>query len=424
MTQSDNDHYDVVIVGAGMVGASLACALTRGSSAAKLKLLLVEASPFLNSHMPQQPGFDTRSTVLSAGTMAYFAQLGIADELLSGAEPITHIHVSDQGRFGSVLLDAKDEGVAALGYVLENSSLGQILNRALVGAAGLELRAPINVTSIKPCPRGMQLHLSSMQSPDVNSSAQNTTVTASLVVLAEGGRSTLGAQLGINHRQTDYGQTALIANVAFTKPHEGKAYERFTPKGPLALLPLPDHEGHHRAALIWTHSNAGIEEIIGMSDADLLRLLQKDFGQRVGSFTKIGKRAFYPLSLQVAQEQVRPALVLLGNVAHSLHPVAGQGFNLALRDAMALAHNIAESVQKNIAPGNFSHLQKYQQLVQRDQAFTISFSDYMTRLFSTDNTMLAWARKFGMASIDLLPPVKRELSRQAMGLGHARVEDL
>ncbi len=425
MSVTDTKHYDVVIVGAGMVGASLACVLTKSSSASKLKLLLVEASPVFSNKSPQQPGFDTRSTVLSAGTMAYFAQMDLAKSLLPSAEPITHIHVSDQGRFGSVQLNASDEGVDALGYVVANASLGQILNQSLLEASGLELCAPVTVASIKPCAAGMQLELSGMKNSDTSDDVSaKTMITTSLVILAEGGRSTLCEQLGIYHQRTAYEQSALIANVAFSAPHGGRAYERFTPKGPLALLPLADHDSQHRAALIWTHASDGIEEIIAMNDKDLLAQLQKEFGQRVGTFTRIGKRSVYPLSLQVAQEQIRPGLVLLGNVAHSLHPVAGQGFNLALRDAMALSHNIAESMQMGVSPGSFPQLQKYLRAVQRDQLDTISFSDYMTRLFSSDNIFLAWARKSGMASIDLLPPLKHYLSRQAMGLGHARVPQL
>jgi 2-octaprenyl-6-methoxyphenol hydroxylase len=419
---TDSKHYDVVIIGAGMVGASLACALSHGSAADKLSILLVEASPVLNTSSTLQPGFDTRSTVLSAGTMAYFAQIGLAERLLALAEPITHIHVSDQGRFGSVQLNASDEGVDALGYVVENASLGQTLNQALLAARSLELRAPVKVVSLKPCIVGMELQLSGMKDTDADDQgSENITVSASLVVLAEGGRSALSEQLGISHQHTAYEQSALIANVAFSEPHEGRAYERFTPKGPLALLPLASHKNQHRAALIWTHASTDIEDIAAMNDSELLARLQQDFGYRLGTFTRIGKRAVYPLALQVAQEQIRPALVLLGNVAHSLHPVAGQGFNLALRDAMALAHNIADSVRKGVSPGSFAQLQNYLQAVQPDQRYTITFSDYMTRLFSSDNTLLAWVRKSGMVSIDLLPPLKHQLSRQAMGMGQARV---
>lgn len=405
-------HYDVVIVGAGMAGASLALALAHRQERAP-RLLLAEASALHTGTAPVQPGFDARSTVLSAGTVSYFRELGLWHTLAAAATPIEHIHVSDQGRFGTVRLDAADGGVDALGHVVENADLGRALNAALAAASGLELCAPVAVERLAPDTQGMRLQLKSAEGEG--------TITAALVVLAEGGRSGLPAQLGLAHRHESYGQGAVIANVAFTNPHKGVAYERFTPKGPVALLPLADREGRHRAALVWTHAEATAQEVLALDDVTFLARLQQDFGGRVGSFTRVGKRALYPLSLQVAEEQVRPGLVLLGNVAHSLHPVAGQGFNLALRDTMALARNIRESLRLQQSPGAFTRLQQYRQAVQQDQSHTIAFSDYMTRLFSSANRALGLARQFGMASVDLVPPLRNQLSRQAMGLAEPRV---
>jgi 2-polyprenyl-6-methoxyphenol 4-hydroxylase len=405
-------HYDLVIVGAGMVGASLALALTHRQEA-PLRLLLVEASALHASSAPVQPGFDARSTVLSAGSVSYFRELGLWNSLGSAATPITRIHVSDQGRFGSVRLDAGAEGVDALGHVVENAELGRALNAALLATRGLELCAPVAVEQLLPDALGMRLQLQSAEGAR--------TVTAALVVLAEGGRSGLPAQLGIAHRHESYGQSAIIANVAFTNPHRQVAYERFTPKGPVALLPLADREGSHRAALVWTHPEAEAQSVLALDDAAFLARLQCDFGGRVGAFTRVGKRAAYTLALQVAEEQVRPGLVLLGNVAHSLHPVAGQGFNLALRDTMTLARNVRESLRSAQNPGAFSRLRQYLQAVREDQAHTITFSDYMTRLFSSSNRALGVVRQLGMASIDLVPPLKNQLVRQAMGLAEPRV---
>ncbi len=405
-------HYDVVIVGAGMVGASLALALTH-KHAGPLNLLLVEATALHTNSPPEQPGFDARSTVLSAGTVAYFRELGMWHTLGDMAEAIAQIHVSDQGRFGTARLDCVDEDVEALGYVVENAGLGRALNAGLLAAPGLEVCAPVAVASIAPDVSGMRLSL--------QSAAGAAEITAALVVLAEGGRSGLCAQLGIDHRNESYGQSAVIANVAFANSHKNIAYERFTPKGPLALLPLADREGCHRAALVWTQPEAEAQSVLNLSDAEFLARLQHDFGGRVGNFTRVGKRALYPLVLQVAEEQIRPGLVLLGNVAHTLHPVAGQGFNLALRDTMMLARNIRESLQQQASPGAFTRLQQYRQAVQQDQTRTIAFSDYMTRLFSSKSRVLGLVRQFGMASIDLVPPLKHELSRQAMGLGQAHV---
>jgi 2-octaprenyl-6-methoxyphenol hydroxylase len=405
-------HYDVVIVGAGMVGSTLACALTRSAEHRNYKLLLVEASPIDVQQEPRQPGYDMRSTVLSAGTAACFAHLGLWDDCAATAEPIREIHVSDQGRIGSVRLNSREERVAALGYVVENAALGRTLNRKLV-ERGLELCAPAAVQLLQPCEQGMRLSLSATSGEQA--------LTASLVVLADGGRSGLCRQVGIEHQEHRYGQTAIIANVSFGKAHHGVAYERFTPKGPLALLPLPDHEGEPRAALVWTHPESEADALIALPDAKFLATLQEDFGLRLGQFTRVGKRAAYPLSLQQAKEQVRPGLVLLGNAAHSLHPVAGQGFNLALRDTMLLAAHILQSLEAGCNPGSASRLQAYLEAASFDQTLTIGFSDYMTRLFSTNNGPLAWVRQWGMACVDMLPPLKHGLSRQAMGMAHKRV---
>ncbi|MGV3591962.1 MAG: FAD-dependent monooxygenase, partial [Gammaproteobacteria bacterium] len=311
-------HYDVVIVGAGMVGASLALALTHGERV-PMRLLLVEASALHSQSPPEQPGFDARSTVLSAGTVEYFRELGLWETLGNDATAIERIHVSDQGRFGSVRLDAAEVQVPALGYVVENAALGRALNAALHAEQALELCAPVSVARLQPDVKGMRLQLA-CAAASAEGAEGGTSITASLVVLAEGGRSALPAQLGIVHRHQAYGQGAVIANVAFTQPHGHVAYERFTPKGPLALLPLQDRDGSHRAALVWTHPEAEAASIIALDEAAFLARLQQDFGGRVGSFTRVGKRALYPLALQTAEEQIRPGLVLLGNVAHTLHP--------------------------------------------------------------------------------------------------------
>ena len=409
-------HYDVVIVGAGMVGASLACALTRAASAdqAVPSVLLVEAADISLKGPAAQPGFDGRSTVLSASSCDYLAELGLWQPLSAFAEPITTILVSDQGHYGSVKMTAAESGVAALGYVTQNTALGHAFNAQLLDSPGFELCAATRVASLQTIAGGMQLQLKQ---------GENThRISAALVVLAEGGRSDLPAQLGITHRQETYEQSAVIANVGFTQAHAGRAWERFTANGPLALLPLADDAGQHRAALVWTHPQAAADSVMQLPDSEFLGRLQAAFGPKLGQFIRVGKRALYPLSLSVASEQIRPGLVLLANVAHTLHPVAGQGFNLGLRDAMALAASIREALACGESPGNFKRLQRYLHIVSGDQQSTIRFSHYMTRLFSSRVKTLSWLRQAGMASIDLLPPLRHSLGRQAMGYQQRQVQ--
>ncbi len=407
-------RYDLVIVGAGMVGASLACILDQARLEKPLNILLVESTPVDLQAPPTQPSFDARTTVLSHGTVSYLKTLGLWEAMAADTAAINHIHVSDQGRFGAVRMSSEEQGVDALGYVVENRLLGTMFNSALAGATSVELCSPVKVTAIRPLADGMQVSLSRDD--------QELIISTPLVVVAEGGRSGLCEKLGIERLSESYGQQAIIANVAFTLPHDNVACERFTPKGPLALLPLPDLDGQHRAALVWTHPNAEAGDILALNDQDFLARLQDEFGHRFGEFIRVGERHAYPLSLVEASEQVRPGLVLLGNVAHSLHPVAGQGFNLAFRDTMRLAEILLEGVGAGQSPGDIHNLQRYLAQVRQDQDRTVGFSHYMTRLFSTDNIVATWARKFGLFSIDLSLPLRQAFARRAMGLADRQVK--
>lgn len=414
MSLCKSSHYDLVIVGAGMVGASLSCILDQARLDRPLSILLVESAPVNLQAPPTQPSFDARTTVLSFGTVDYLKTLGLWEQLAEDTVSINHIHVSDQGRFGAVRMSSEEQGVEALGYVVENRLLGTMFNGALAKAESIELCSPVQVTSVRPLASGMEVMLTHND--------QQTTVTTSLVVLAEGGRSGLCEKLGIERQSESYGQQAIIANVAFTKPHGNVAFERFTPKGPLALLPLPDIDGQHRAALVWTHPMADVSDIMALDDESFMARLQDEFGNRLGRFVRVGERHAYPLSLVQANEQVRPGLVLLGNVAHSLHPVAGQGFNLAFRDTMRLAGILLEGIRNTDSLGDIHNLQRYLEQVRKDQDRTAGFSHYMTRLFSTDNIAAAWIRKFGLFSIDLSLPLRTAFARRAMGLGDSRVQ--
>ena len=229
-------------------------------------------------------------------------------------------------------------------------------------------------------------------------------------MLADGGRSGLREQLGIAVRHTPYEQCALIANISPAEGHGGQAFERFTEQGPLALLPMQDE----RCALIWTRPPVDAERLQQLPEREFLNELQQAFGYRLGALRQVGVRHVYPLALVEASEQVRPHLVVLGNAAHSLHPVAGQGFNLSLRDALALAESLLHSAA---SPGDFTVLQAYQARQRQDQALTVGFSDGITRLFGRGEPLLVAGRTLGLLGLDLLPPAKHWFARQAMGLG-------
>ncbi len=388
-------RVQLAIIGGGLVGASLALALQAGARARNWSILLVE--PFAPGSA-WQPSYDARSSALSYGTRQIYERLGLWSAIAERAEPILDIHVSDRGRFGAARLHAAEEGVPALGYVVENAWLGHCLWRALDPEV-VQWRCPAEVVGLQALEDGYRLRLGDGEQLDCD-----------LAVLADGGRSGLREQLGIEVRSTPYGQTALIANLTPGRAHAGQAFERFTDQGPMALLPLAEN----RCALIWTRPGADAERLAGLGDAALLAELQEAFGYRLGPFRQIGARHLYPLTLVEACEQVRPHLVVLGNAAHSLHPIAGQGYNLSLRDTLSLSEALLAGPER---PGDLATLRGYVERQQLDQELTVGFSDRVTRLFSNARPLPALARNLGLLGLDLLPPAKHWFARQAMGLG-------
>jgi len=388
-------RVDIAIIGGGLVGASLAVALQAEAKQRGWSICLIE--PFTPGN-GYQPSYDARSTALSFGSQQIYQRLGLWQQISQRAEPIKQIHVSDRGRFAAARLSAEEEGVSALGYVVENAWLGECLWQALDQQV-VSWRSPAQVTRMQALADGYRLTLD-----------DDSELECSLAILAEGGRSGLREQLGIAVSTTPYGQSALIANLSPQDAHNGLAFERFTEEGPMAMLPLADN----RCALVWTRATLEAERLFALSDVAFLAELQQAFGYRLGSLRQVGTRYLYPLALTAAKEQVRQHLVVLGNAAHSLHPIAGQGYNLSLRDTLVLA----ETLLASSAPlGDLATLQRYLSSQQVDQQLTVGFSDQVTRLFSTGQPLLAAGRNLGLLGLDLLPPAKRWFARQAMGLG-------
>ena len=399
--------YDLVVVGAGMVGASFCCALENLLRESPISVLVIEAiAP--NNGLVKQSSFDARSTALSFGSRKIFEEFAVWQELGAAVSAIDEIQVSDRGRLGAVSLSAQEQKVDALGYVVENKRLGEVLNARLLGSDKINLLSPAAVSSIKATEGGMQLRLQHGDSDAI--------VDTSLVVLADGGKSPVCGQLGISQSIERYDQHALIANIVFEKPHNNIAYERFTDTGPLAILPLQAIDGTNRGSLVWTLSVEQAAEFREMNEEQLLSLLQERFGFKLGKITNIGERFVYPLSLSLAKEQVRPGSALLGNVAHTLHPVAGQGLNLALRDARVLVDVLGKAMQQEAALGDMSMLSEYVARQEADQALTTQFTHNITKLFSSNNDAKVWLRKFGLLAIELSPRVRHSLAERAMGL--------
>ena len=397
-------RFDLVIIGAGMAGLSLAHLLSKTIEQG-LKVALIERfelpSLTAESQQTQPPSFDGRATALSYGTQQIFNQLGIWPELSEAACAIQNIQVSDQGRFGQTHIKCSDANVDALGYIIRNRALGQGLMSNL--PQGIEFLAPESVENIE---------ISEQKNARLTL-ANGNDITADLVVMADGGRSDLAKQLGIGQQKQSYNTHALVTSVRIDRSHEHWAYERFTEAGPIALLPLSADE----FAVVWTLSNDVIDEYLAADEETVIARLQQTFGYRAGLIVAMGERASYPLALVKAQEQVRPHLVLLGNSAHSLHPVAGQGFNLALRDAAALAEHINQAFVESKPVGQWSVVQRYYQQQKTDQRNTVLGSDLLPRLFGQKNMALRCSRDMGLIGLAISPTARKLFARQAMGLG-------
>ncbi|MFW1678084.1 2-octaprenyl-6-methoxyphenyl hydroxylase [Pontibacter sp. JAM-7] len=405
-------HYDLVIIGGGMVGASLACALLPASERLGLKIAVIEAHPMPQADsLEYQPSYDARATALAYGSRSIYEAMGVWPALSQHLAPIEHIHVSDRGQFGTAHLRASDEQLPALGYVIENHWLGSVLLNHLThqtSAERVDFLCPAEVTDIRFTPEG--------NSVDLQMDGSALTLQAELVVMADGGRSPLRDKLGIHYQEHAYQQHALIANLTLDRPHGAVAYERFTDTGPMALLPLTTLASESRVALVWTLPSEQLDGIQALSDEQFIAQVQERFGYRAGRIIKTGQRACYPLKLVVAEEQVRRGLVVLGNAAHALHPIAGQGYNLALRGVAALAEQLIQAREQAKTLGDLQVLQDFYDQQKRDQQRTIDLSDQAMQLFSNRQPLLAAGRSLGLQLLDICPPIKTLFARGAMGL--------
>lgn len=387
---------DVLIIGGGLVGASLACALGQ----AGVRTTVVEAYPLAAD---QQPGYDERSIALAQGSQQVFSGLGLWQDMEADVCPIHTIHVSDRGHFGFTRLQREQEGVPALGYVAPASVLGRVLQARLQQLEVVELLSPARLTDFQLDDEAVYVR--------IEQGEQTQSYTAKLMVAADGAQSSIREQLGIQTVQRDYRQTAIIANVSTDKPHNNVAYERFTDSGPLALLPMTEQ----RSALVWTVHADQSETVLGLDDDEFLRRLQERFGYRLGRFSKVGARHAFPLQLLQAKESVRTRLALMGNAMHTLHPIAGQGFNLGLRDVATLVDVVLDARSSGRDIGALEVLQRYADWRQGDQRRVALFTDSMVHLFGQSFPPLAWLRDAGMLAMDICPPAKRWFGRMTMG---------
>jgi 2-octaprenyl-6-methoxyphenol hydroxylase len=369
-----------------------------------MRIAVVESVP---QDSAMQPSYDDRVIALAWGSRVILEGMKRWAAIRSEAEPIQRIHVSDRGHFGCTRLDTRDSGVPALGYVVSARAIGRGLNEGLASETDLDWLCPARVRDVRMLPDFALVGL--------DMEGERREVRAKLLVAADGGDSPIRRHLGIRAQQWSYGYTAVIANLTPGRPHRGVAYERFTDSGPLAMLPMT--EG--RCSLVWTQPDAAAPELLDIDDETFLARLQERFGFRLGRLRRVGRRTAYPLTLKRVKETTRHRLVLIGNAAHTLHPVAGQGFNLGLRDVAELAEVLAEARRAGEDPGSAAVLNRYAARRRTDQRRVALLTDALARLFVNPLLPVQLARSMGLVALDLTPPVKHALTRQFMGLGGA-----
>lgn len=396
------EHYDVVIAGGSFVGLTLAAALAHALPSG-FRVAVVDKVPLAPGPRPIGDG---RASAISAAGRKLFDVIGLWGALADHAQPIVDIDVTDSRLTSPVRqlflhFDAELEPGAPAAYMLENDVLREALIAHVGGADGVSLLAPRSVTGFTSDMHAIRVRLDGGE-----------TLESRLLVAADGRRSALRRMAGIKTVGWSYGQTGIVTTVAHEKPHHGRAVQHFLPAGPFAILPLQGD----RASLVWTETRDTARAIMALDDEGFLRELTERFGHRLGKLALAGPRQAYPLDMHLARAFVAPRLALAGDAAHGVHPLAGQGLNIGLRDVAALTEVVVEAARLGLDPGGGAVLERYERWRRFDSAFSAVVMDGMNRLFSNDSDLIRAARTFGLGLVDRIPPLKAFFVREAAGL--------
>ncbi|EIW7481452.1 TPA: 2-octaprenyl-6-methoxyphenyl hydroxylase [Vibrio parahaemolyticus] len=387
-------QYDVVIAGGAMAGATLALAIEHLSQGA-LRVAVVE--PF-KAQSDQHPGFDSRSIALSYGTVNLLRHLELWSAIEPFSTPIEHIHVSDRSHAGMTDITKQDVGVEALGYVVELADVGRVYQELLTHSTAIDLYCPDSAKHITRTQENVTIEL-----------ARGELLNAKLLVAADGAVSQCCQQIGLELSEHDFDQVAVIANIVTQEPHQGRAFERFTENGPVALLPMSDN----RMSLVWCLRPDEAQIVMELSESEFLERLQQDFGWRLGAMQKVGLRASYPLLLRHRKQNISHRFAIVGNAAQTLHPIAGQGFNLGIRDVVTLAE---ELVKQGEDVGRYQGLIRFSQRREADRNETIWLTSSLVHVFSNDLLAMRIGRNTALAAMDNLSIFKQPLLRHTLGL--------
>lgn len=387
-------NYPVVIAGGGLVGALTALLLARGRQDWRIAVL---------EPQEQGPAQDKRTIALAAATVALLEQIGVWQHVAEQASPIEHIHVSDRGHLGMTRLHSTQHGVTAMGQVISAAALNRALYAACQQEASIQWLGGAWFERAERKRDSITVHYKQH-----DTEAQ---LTAQLLIGADGQRSQVRADAGIAMQHTDYQQVGIIATLTLSEGLSGWAYERFTDTGPIALLPLPDQQ----ASLVWSLNPEQAEQTMELSDAEFVATCQQAFGYRAGRFVAVRDRVQYPLQLHLAESNISHRSVIIGNASHTLHPIAGQGFNLGVRDAIELSEQLLTTQD----PGQYRLLSIYNERRQQDYRRIIGLTDSLVRGFSNQHVPLVVGRNVALFGLDNLPPLRHVFARQTMGFRNA-----
>ena len=400
-------HFDIAIVGSGLAGSALACALSQ----LDLRIALIEAQP-LSLQWPSLRddvnGFDARVSALTEASRAWLQELGawpmVAERRLS---PYRAMTVWDGEGTGEIHFNAEQVNQPALGHIVENGLLQCALLHVLQAHRNVHVYSPAPVENFER--RGKQIAVR------LNDQRE---LICDLLIGADGAQSRVREWAGIDTREWSYGHTAIVATVRTEKPHAATARQIFRREGPLALLPLlTQHNDQHFCSIVWSTQPAEAEQLLALSDDDFAAALGRAFEYRLGDITATSKRFSFPLHARHAHDYVAEGVALIGDAAHTIHPLAGQGINLGFLDARALAEEISRAVRRGLSPADATALARYQRRRKGDNWVVQSAMEGFKRLFGTTALLPRWLRNQGMNWLDQADPLKRVIIRQAMRIG-------
>lgn len=430
--------FDIIISGGGLTGSLMALSLADLTKAdgSLLSIAIVEATDpvqALNKNQTPQPAqagqmitsaqgnmsplFDARVLALSHGSAAYLQKMGVWQHLSNDACAIEKIDISDKGHYGKARIEAEEQGVSALGYVVAMALIGKAQLKELASKPNVQWFTPHCIADIhwqvafdaSACQTG-----SNKKQVEVILDSQQA-LQADLLLACDGVNSPCRELAGIKVQHNNYQQVAIIANVATQYSHNNKAFERFTEYGPVAMLPLTSLNGEHRCSLVWTMLQEQSDAMLALSDSEFTQQLAHAFGRWLGDITQVGKRYAFPLVLLHVEQQTYHRMALIGNASHTIHPIAGQGFNLGLRDVQQMRELIKQSLHENADIGRFALLHEYSQQRERDQTHIIELTDSLVTLFSNDLLPLVVGRNIGLKVMNYVSPLKKRLVNKLMG---------